>query len=880
MEPPVPRFASRSRVRTLLAAFLACGGLAAFASGPAHATDEPPEAGASAGARHAVGVVVDVQQRTPLRGTKVRLLATERATVRGKRVRRTVAIAPAQRTRSGATVFLLRRAPPRSFAIVAIGGRIGRRAFRGRLVARVRGHRSGDFVHVNPATTLLARYRTLHPRVRERVATNRVRRFLRIDAAFDLGHDVRFTRPGTLRMSGRVLVRRGQAAGGFNRYVTKLARQIHPRRKPVGPRFAPRRAVGRRAAGRRAAAVASAVGAPAGSAEAILMSALNGALSKAASAAGSAALSWIGSEVPFLSFLSGDGQLSEIQSELNRISQQLTQLQASVNELQSSVNQLEALVTQGTFATLNQQALQLVNAVDTSVTNITGFAQATQSGSATPASVSAAWTAVVGNIGRDLVDVPGEGTVSTLMSSYLSPPVGRGLLAWANLVPQYADVAGQQQLYTTDQSYVPLRTMLLYASAEAVAAQLEALYYRTPTTYGGAGIGSASACTAASTTPDCQLVAAAQSDLAAYPGEILPVLPDNALLDTQTGRMWITSVDSGASVSFSNCPQQTSCDYLFANSGSLGVNPEDAYAYAVPALTWNVSSSPLPLSDPSNAESPPVDGGDAAFRAATLADLKTLIPASPKVQGTGSAQGAVSVQRWLGAVGFAPTLPDLLLGDGTAPTYPVPIVRPWVVDPVFSVGTWLCTWGGSIGMANWTSYLVSFTDTDADAFPQPSCEEAEFGADARTTLPNAGQPDNRWLAGVNVGPSDIATAPWNAALDDALYRDSFVSVDDADRCATQGRLQRGASGYWQVAGTVAEGFEDFLWYSPGSMKTPPINWRAPGAALTFNVQAIDATRQSFPRAAYTGPVACGRPAGTMLLVRDAPAGYYTQPAGS
>ncbi len=140
---------------------------------------------------------------------------------------------------------------------------------------------------------------------------------------------------------------------------------------------------------------------------------------------------------------------------------------------------LEALVTAAEFSTLASQADQLTNDVDTLQAALAGIGNTAKAAKsdADAKQVAAVWKQFLKNIGTMLVNVPGEGRTSSLMGKYLDPPVGKGLLYWANQMSIFKDNNDNNELYSTATSALPLGAMLYYAGYEVQAAQFEALYW-------------------------------------------------------------------------------------------------------------------------------------------------------------------------------------------------------------------------------------------------------------------------------------------------------------------------------------------------------------------------------------------------------------------
>lgn len=76
------------------------------------------------------------------------------------------------------------RSRPGHLLVTVRGGSTGGRRLRGAWSAEVRGR--GMLVHVNPVTTLVARYRLAHPRTSLSAAARRVKRYLGLPASYDV----------------------------------------------------------------------------------------------------------------------------------------------------------------------------------------------------------------------------------------------------------------------------------------------------------------------------------------------------------------------------------------------------------------------------------------------------------------------------------------------------------------------------------------------------------------------------------------------------------------------------------------------------------------------------------------------------------------------
>lgn len=122
-----------------------------------------------------------------------------------------------------ALVRLRTRRLPGSTAVVVGGGRLLGRRFGGHMVSRVH-LRPGKPVFVSPLSSLIASLRSDHPKMSQKVATRRVRRALALPSFFDFAGDL----ADRQIFDGRAFVRDARRHGGFDRFVRRRARNLHP----------------------------------------------------------------------------------------------------------------------------------------------------------------------------------------------------------------------------------------------------------------------------------------------------------------------------------------------------------------------------------------------------------------------------------------------------------------------------------------------------------------------------------------------------------------------------------------------------------------------------------------------------------------------------
>ncbi len=298
------------------------------------------------------------------RGARVRIYAVRRG--HGRRL--------VGRGRTGAEgvalVRLRTRRLPRSSAVVVGGGRLLGRRFGGHMVNRVRLRR-GKPVFVSPLSSLIASLRSANPRLSQKAATRRVRNAYRLPSFFDLAGDLADRRI----FDGRAFVRSARRHGGFDRYVRRRARHLHP--AAVNASASAVEPDGCFAEASRTTAgfaelmgfrnVPNAPGLPACNAPS---PAPNQGSQLVATASADSPLSIFGTMVSVASLIYGivsgestASELEEIRSQLSEVQSELQQIQADLGELQVEVATVNANVISGTMSNLIGDAVPTIDRV-------------------------------------------------------------------------------------------------------------------------------------------------------------------------------------------------------------------------------------------------------------------------------------------------------------------------------------------------------------------------------------------------------------------------------------------------------------------------------------------------------------------------------------
>jgi hypothetical protein len=298
------------------------------------------------------------------RGARVRIYAVRR----GHR-RRLVG-----RGRTGAEgvalVRLRTRRLPRSTAVVVGGGRLLGRRFGGHMVTRVRLRR-GRPAFVSPLSSLIASLRSDRPKLSQKAATRRVRKALALPSFFDFAGDL----ADRQIFDGQAFVRRARRHGGFDRFVRRRARHLHPAavhasaaaeadgcfaeasRTTAG--FA--ELMGFRNVPNAPALPACAVGSSPGPSRTAAL---------VARASGDSPLSIFGITLSvgglIYSVISGEStkaELEEIKSQLGVVQSELQQIQADLGELQVEVAAVNANVISGNMSSLIADAVPTIDRI-------------------------------------------------------------------------------------------------------------------------------------------------------------------------------------------------------------------------------------------------------------------------------------------------------------------------------------------------------------------------------------------------------------------------------------------------------------------------------------------------------------------------------------
>jgi hypothetical protein len=398
--------------------------------------------------------------------------------------------------RSGVALLAFRRLPP-EFVVEVRGGRADGRRVPGRLRAAVRGYRSGDVIHVNPVTTMMAAYGAAVERGaldRSAGARRLAYRELRIPhwmSHADLSyHDRRFDGDSFLRAARR--------AGGVGALVRRL---LHDDR--AGRRFTQ----SRRRRSRQAAAAQAPLGpVPEGILQGIAGVALRLMVTGAALGAGEIAQrNQI--EVPgWLLAVFGLGDASEEQfAEIRRL---LTGLSAQVTRLQSDVNLAG-------FSALVHQTDRTTGQIDHANSQLVLLAN-TPSGDPTKREFA---RTIVNYIGTNLLDAP----------EILNQNLGTRIALADNLIKSASRTLGQRKFFGPKSS-AEVRGIYDYFAAYQVqlGMLLQEYYHAKPNVYNPTN--------AAANLERVRANVVSQAD------SLKPDVPENTVIDTKNREMWVTDL--------------------------------------------------------------------------------------------------------------------------------------------------------------------------------------------------------------------------------------------------------------------------------------------------------------------------------------------------
>lgn len=269
-----------------------------------------------------------------------------------------------------ALVRLRTRRLPGSTAVVVGGGRLLGRRFGGHMVSRVH-LRPGKPVFVSPLSSLIASLRSDHPKMSQKVATRRVRRALALPSFFDFAGDL----ADRQIFDGRAFVRDARRHGGFDRFVRRRARNLHPAAVHASASAAEPDGCFAEASKTTAGFaelmgfrnVPNAPGLPSCNAPS---PAPNQASRLIATASADSPLSIFGAAVSVGSLIYGvvsgqstKAELEEIKSQLTEVQGELQQIQADLGELQVEVAAVNANVVSGNMSNLIADAVPTIDRI-------------------------------------------------------------------------------------------------------------------------------------------------------------------------------------------------------------------------------------------------------------------------------------------------------------------------------------------------------------------------------------------------------------------------------------------------------------------------------------------------------------------------------------
>lgn len=170
---------------------------------------KPTRAALKTATSSTVGGWVFLDSSTPVIGARVRIVDA-----RGKAVK--LLPRSTSKTAQGGTFLVAVRKLPKSFLILASGGRQNGKAFHGTMAA----YGIGGTQYVNPVTTLVHAYRVAHPARNAAQVVKAVKQTLGIPPTANLTTDLKFT--DHLFDAQKFLAR-----GGFDQTVRRLVRTVH-----------------------------------------------------------------------------------------------------------------------------------------------------------------------------------------------------------------------------------------------------------------------------------------------------------------------------------------------------------------------------------------------------------------------------------------------------------------------------------------------------------------------------------------------------------------------------------------------------------------------------------------------------------------------------
>lgn len=148
-------------------------------------------------------------QALPVSGAQLQVVRDGRVVARG-------------RSGSRGMALLQVRGARRGLRVVASGGRVSGRRFRGTMAAEVRRYRWPATVHVDSVTTLAARFHRAHPRLTVAQSKGRTKRFLSLPRSYVVGRDGR----SNAAFDGRRFLAAAGTGRRYDRFVARLVARI------------------------------------------------------------------------------------------------------------------------------------------------------------------------------------------------------------------------------------------------------------------------------------------------------------------------------------------------------------------------------------------------------------------------------------------------------------------------------------------------------------------------------------------------------------------------------------------------------------------------------------------------------------------------------
>ncbi len=477
----------------------------------------------------------------------------------------------------GIAVVKLKRAP-RHFSVQVSGGVFrGQRPkhVRGSLRARVSGYRGGP-VYVNPATTLLYYYASLHPKRSLRRDGKRVARFLRLPP----GHDLEADMISSASFNGRHYMRRARRRGGLDVYSRALARRVDAKRARASSSIESPSTLGTLAS---------------------LSNSLNtySGLFRAISSV-SGALSIVNTTMTLAGVSPLDNEISELSQEMGQLLQEMQVVMNDLDAIQTQVTKLSQQDAEGTYAVLARQQTTLMGQIDEART---------------------IWVAIA-NLGAQIscpngtANCPEAKPVKQVCAAAKAEKDSKTEESCTKLEGLYTGRSGfvevMQTAGLTDYSkarglaaaigdnglikYASLATasgQRFYSSAQSAQAVAGADYYLTQLSLLISLIGAyQTAPTIATPTANIELGLGGATEAARpLPAQVPSVLPSANVIDISTGLMWQAQLAAHAVLSSSewlNCPENA--------QESGGLFPEIGAAfclrYQYPGLTASRGATP------------------------------------------------------------------------------------------------------------------------------------------------------------------------------------------------------------------------------------------------------------------------------------------------